>query len=141
MKIFLPILLTLVLISCSTTHKDNTEAISEAETLVDTHDYSEALTICNNIIADTIDSQMSASQWGRLAIIYMQLAEVVTEDENTALALKCYRKAFAVDSDSAAIYFENIDIASHAHTLNMLSTSLDSPIDLVEYEPQDSIYI
>lgn len=93
-------------------------------------------------MSDSSDLTLSAKQWAQLSIAHMQLAENNNLEENAAMAVKCYRNAFAVDSDSATVYFEDIDIdlASLSHTLQMLSSSIDNPVEILGYEDIDSIY-
>lgn len=141
MRTLLLITTALALTACSI--KDNASAIDQVEAMINNNDYNRALELCNKIISDSANSDISASLWGQLSIRYMQLAEMKHEDENTAIALQCYRQAFATDSDSAALFYENIDInlTTHIHTLRMLSSSLDITPEFLEFETPDSFYI
>ena len=141
MKLFATLALTLFLTAACTSHS-NDDTIAAVEIMINNCDYDAAQRACDKLVADSATNQLSALQWGQLAIAYMSLAESTNEDANTALATQCYRNAFAVDSDSAALYFENIDIdlASLSHTLRMLSSSIDNPIESLEVEDIDSIF-
>ena len=141
MKLFVTLILGLItLVACSTSESKNT--ISAIEIFIDNGDFDAAQKACNNLMSDSANLTLSAKQWAQLSIAHMQLAENNDLEENAAIATKCYRNAFAVDSDSAALYFENIDIdlASLSHTLRMLSSSIDNPIESLEVEDIDSIF-
>ena len=139
MKPFAILALTLILAAACTSHS-NDDTIAAVEIMINNCDYDAAQRACDKLVADSATNQLSALQWGQLAIAYMSLAESTNEDANTALATQCYRKAFATDSDSASAFFDNIGIeeAAFAHTLLMLSSSIDSPADLNDFEA-DSI--
>jgi len=141
MKLFVILILALTtLVACSTSESKNT--ISAIEIFIDNGDFDAAQKACNNLMSDSSDLTLSAKQWAQLSIAHMQLAENNNLEENAAMAVKCYRNAFAVDSDSATVYFEDIDIdlASLSHTLQMLSSSIDNPVEILDYEDIDSIY-
>lgn len=141
MKLFVILILALTtLVACSTSESKNT--ISAIEIFIDNGDFDAAQKACNNLMSDSSDLTLSAKQWAQLSIAHMQLAENNNLEENAAMAVKCYRNAFAVDSDSATVYFEDIDIdlASLSHTLQMLSSSIDNPVEILGYEDIDSIY-
>lgn len=140
MKLFVILILALTtLVACSTSESKNT--ISAIEIFIDNGDFDAAQKACNNLMSDSSDLTLSAKQWAQLSIAHMQLAENNNLEENAAMAVKCYRNAFAVDSDSATVYFEDIDIdlASLSHTLQMLSSSIDNPVEILDYEDIDSI--
>lgn len=141
MKLFVILILALTtLVACSTSESKNT--ISAIEIFIDNGDFDAAQKACNNLMSDSSDLTLSAKQWAQLSIAHMQLAENNNLEENAAMAVKCYRNAFAVDSDSATVYFEDIDIdlASLSHTLQMLSSSIDNSVEILDYEDIDSIY-
>ena len=141
MKLFVILILALTtLVACSTSESKNT--ISAIEIFIDNGDFDAAQKACNNLMSDSSDLTLSAKQWAQLSIAHMQLAENNNLEANAAMAVKCYRNAFAVDSDSATVYFEDIDIdlASLSHTLQMLSSSIDNPVEILDYEDIDSIY-
>ena len=128
MKQYATLALTLFLTATCSSHSTD-DTIAAVEIMINNSDFDAAQRACDKLVADSASSQLSASQWGQLAIAYMYLAENINEDDNTALATQCYRKAFATDIDSATAFFDNIDIeeAAFAHTLLMLSSSIDTP--------------
>lgn len=135
MKQYAILALTLFLTATCSSHSTD-DTIAAVEIMINNSDFDAAQCACDKLVADSASSQLSASQWGQLAIAYMYLAENINEDDNTALATQCYRKAFATDIDSATAFFDNIDIeeAAFAHTLLMLSSSIDTPADLHDFE-------
>lgn len=135
MKQYATLALTLFLTATCSSHSTD-DTIAAVEIMINNSDFDAAQRACDKLVADSASSQLSASQWGQLAIAYMYLAENINEDDNTALATQCYRKAFATDIDSATAFFDNIDIeeAAFAHTLLMLSSSIDTPADLHDFE-------
>lgn len=135
MKPFAILALTLFLTAACSSHS-NDDTITAVEIMINNSDFDAAQRACDKLVADSASNQLSASQWGQLAITYMHLAENINEDDNTALATQCYRKAFATDCDSATAFFDNIGIeeAAFAHTLLMLSSSIDTPADLLDFE-------
>lgn len=141
MKLFATLALTLFLTAACSSHSTD-DTIAAVEIMINNSDFDAAQKACNNLMSDSANLTLSAKQWAQLSIAHMQLAENNDLEENAAIATKCYRNAFAVDSDSAALYFENIDIdlASLSHTLRMLSSSIDNPIESLEVEDIDSIF-
>lgn len=102
-------------ISCSSARKDAHGCpIEQVEALLSTGRLAEARSLANEIASDTT-ARLSATSLCRLSIIYMKLSDIEEADINTALATRCYRRAFILDADSAAAYYESLPLDESRH--------------------------
>lgn len=141
MKFIIPLMLFLMLpTACSITEQNPGNAITRAETMIEHGEFIEAQDVCNELLSDSVLNCLGVSHWCRMAIVYMQLAETCSPEDNTASAIECYRKAFDLNADSATAYFEHIEIgkAQYVFTLSILSSSIDTPSEFTEFEFNDT---
>ncbi|MBQ4345141.1 MAG: hypothetical protein IJC40_04490 [Muribaculaceae bacterium] len=135
--LLLLVTLLMVLVSCSENQSQDTAAsLAYAEASIAAQNYEAAQNTCDSLMQVTTD--LYATQWCHLSIIYMKLADVniSREEENTAVATRCYNKAFDINKDSAEIYYSALSPEEYAH-YDML-TKLVNPIrDVTVEEPLD----
>lgn len=131
----------LMLAACSGVGES--DKISYAEALVMDNDYSKAQNECDNLLKNKQLDSFTAGELCRLAIVYMKLSENSNADENVATAIQCYRTAMRLNPDSVVSYFVNVPIedAQYEATLKFIAKSLDCPMDSIECEIPDSLYI
>lgn len=131
----------LIFVACSGVGES--DKISYAETLVMDNDYSKVQNECDNLLKNKPMDAFTASELCRLAIVYMKLSENYNADENVATATQCYRTAMRLNPDSVASYFMNMPIedVQYEATLKSIAKSLDCPMDSIECEIPDSLYM
>lgn len=141
MKIYnIVILLLLVFVSCVQMSVKDT--ICEVEQMVTTENYGSAKDIVDGLLRET-ETKLTATEYGRISIVYMKLSEFADEDENIALATQCYRSAFDADPDSAMLFYNALPLEEvvYAEMLNALVGSIDNPQDIPSDEPMDSVNV
>ena len=81
----------------------------------------------------------------RLAVIYKKLADTGdgSEDADLAVALRCYRRAFALSADSVISFRRSLtlDDAAAFEVLSKLTDVAEMPVDLSEYSGGDTTEI
>ena len=104
------------------------EAISAAEEAMTRGDNEAAKASADDIL-DSGDAQLTATQLGRLSIIYMQLSDIDEMEDNTAVAFQCYRNAFKANADSAAAFYASItgDGQRYTQMLEALKSMIENP--------------
>lgn len=131
MRYFVLSLLALVLTACW--HSSVGERVATAEAALAMDDFASVRSICDEIICENDESDaISATELGRLSIIYMQLYDRTDDAVALDAATQCYRRAFAVDADSAAHFYTNIPVEmdKYAMSLATLVQSIDNPADI-----------
>ncbi len=117
--------------SCDTA-VDRNDELTAAEQAVDTHNYRSAQNACDQLLEQSAESPLSASQFGRLSLLFMRLSEIDAEHENVGQATQCYLKAFAANADSARAYYNSlpIEMSSYVEMMASLSRAITSPVDI-----------
>lgn len=117
--------------SCHGDHSIS-EDVATAELAMATNDVEATREICDNLFGKEDKSGISATEWARLSILYMQLNERTDDPEVIEYATQCYREAFKNNPDSARIFYENlpVDDDKYAMTLSSIVHSLDNPTDI-----------
>ncbi len=119
----------LVMLSACSVGGNQAAGLAEAERAFDAGNYEAAQDILDDIFDQ--DDRMSATQLGRMSILYMRLADesVDDADDNIGAATKCYMKAYKANADSAQTYYYNLPIehSAHAQTLSQLHEALTAP--------------
>lgn len=130
-------LLSIMLVAC--VQMSVKETIHAVEQMQVAKDYNRAKDVVDELLAED-KKQLNATEYCRISIIYMKLAEVNDEDENIALATLCYRNAFESDPDSAVFFYDTlpIDEVAYAEMLRALVESLDTPQNIPPDEHLDS---
>ena len=84
-------------------------------------------------------TRMSASQLGRLALVYMQVADKSDDPSTVGQAIVCYRMAVRVNTDSAEAYFSHLsgEETAYAEMLREISHRMEAPRDIPADEPLD----
>lgn len=134
---------SLVLDSCAGAG-DVGGALSRAESAMSDgyHDY--ARITADSIMGVTEEEFKSFSPVTlcRLAVIYKKLADTGdgTEDADLAVALRCYRRAFALSADSVISFRRSLtlDDAAAFEVLSKLTDVAEMPVDLSDYSPADT---
>lgn len=117
--------------SCHGDHSIS-EDVSTAELAMATNDVEATREICDNLFGNEDKSAISATEWARLSILYMQLNERTDDPEVIEYAAQCYREAFRNNADSARIFYENlpVDDDKYVMTLSSIVHSLDNPTEI-----------
>jgi len=125
----------MALASCGSPDTDRN--ISLAEEAMESGEYARAREFCDNLALGPDSATMSVSQLGRMSIIYMQLADNADEDENMAMAVRCFNMARRLDADSIEIFYHGLgaEHMRHAMTLMSLMRGLSVNPDSLEDEP------
>ncbi|MDE5744200.1 MAG: hypothetical protein K2H84_00900 [Paramuribaculum sp.] len=126
------VLISWIAFSCSGSAEDITEAnLREAEMAIAQGDMTAAESAAKYIVGDRSLDDLTPRQLGRLSMIYIQLADADDKGDHVSRATDCYRTAFAVDSDSAAAFYNNVipEHTAHAMLLSAIVHSTDIPTD------------
>ncbi len=125
--------------SCSQSVNDD---ISTAELAMNDSQFDMATQICDGIVDDHGLEALTPSQLVRLSILYMRLDEKVETGDNATKAANCYRTAYAINADSAALYYSSVSTTdlSLVQTLNQLAgrQAMDVVIDV---EPEQTVEV
>lgn len=129
--ITLSIIVLVFMCSCHGDHSIS-EDVSTAELAMATNDVEATREICDNLFGNEDKSAISATEWARLSILYMQLNERTDDPEVIEYAAQCYREAFRNNADSARIFYENlpVDDDKYVMTLSSIVHSLDNPTEI-----------
>lgn len=105
-----------------------------AETAVAAGSTDQAQDICDKLLHGSFGQQMSEAQLGKIAILYMKLAEASPDgsEDNTATATECFRRAMSLSGDSLSGFFGELPLDDQRHfvLLRRISMSIDHPVDL-----------
>lgn len=120
---------------------DVVERLSAAEMAYATEDAASARRICDEIVDDNAsDSTLTAMQYGRLSILYMQLYDRTDDSDALDMATRCYRSSYEVDADSAAWFYSHLPVEQDKYgmSLTMLVQSMDNPADISDFHGSPS---
>lgn len=120
---------------------DVAERISTAEMAYATEDAAAARRICDDIVDDNAsDSTLTAMQYGRLSILYMQLYDRTDDSDALDMATQCYRSSYKVNADSAAWFYSHLPVEQDKYgmSLTMLVQSMDNPADISDFHGSPS---
>lgn len=106
--------------------------IADAETAMAAEDAETTRELCDNIYSQKDAAAIYATELARLSILYMQVNEHSDDPETVDLAVECYRQAYKVNADSAAMYYDNlpVDREKFAMTLRNIVNSQDYPQEI-----------
>lgn len=137
MRLLIPLILSLLLVSCA--GETISERVAAAEMAFAAEDVAATRQICASIVQDTVKGSFTASELARLSILYMQLNEHDDDPEAVELAANCYRLAFRCNADSARAFYESLpsEDMKYAMTLASLVEQADNPVPL-DSLPDDS---
>lgn len=135
MKNILTIIIGAVLVAlcgCATAISSDDE-LTAAEQAIETHNYRSAQTAGDRLLAQSDESPLTASQYGRLSLLFMRLSEIDAEHENVGQATQCYLKSFATNADSARAYYSSLplEMSSYVEMMANLSRAITSPTDII----------
>lgn len=103
-------------------------------------DYASCERLCNDILENK-QPELTETQYGSLAVLFMKLSETENPEENTAEATKCYIEAMKLSSDSMKGFMSRLapEDLPHFVTVTRLGSFLTRRPDLTdEYAPADS---
>lgn len=108
------------------------QLLGEAEMAMAADDAQTTRELCDNIYSENKTNAIYATELARLSILYMQINEHTDDPEAVELATDCYREAFKVNADSAAMFFDTLpaDREKYAMTLSNIVSSQDSPTEI-----------
>ena len=77
----------------------------------------------------------------RLSLIYAKLSEKSNEDENMAMATKCFHQATEISADTVVEFFAKLPVedAQYGELLKMLSSAIDAPRDISDRDYEDCV--
>lgn len=115
--------------------------LDDAEQAMADNDIRHARMVCDVISYQGRD-RLTEAQLGRLAILYMKLADASNSDDDIADATQCFRMAWKLSADSMRGFVATLSPEDLPHfvMLTRIGGSLDSPPDLSEeHYAEDSI--
>lgn len=142
------IMLALTATSCRENRDQTDEALRDAEMALAQGDMRAAESMTDHLVGDKNLSGLTPRQLGRLSLIYMQLADSSDhgdQSDHISSATACYRKAYELDKDSAAEFYNQVspEQTSRVMMLSNIAESLDTPSDTflqtVDTVPADTI--
>lgn len=133
--IHLAICVIVIAMSCAACHGSHSiaEDVATAELAMASDDVTATREICDRLVNTPHDNtSISAKEWARLSMLYMQLNERTDDPEVVELAAQCYKEAFNVNPDSARAYYQNLPVEydKYAMTLSTIVHSLDNPSEI-----------
>ncbi len=132
---FFLILLMICMLACTPSRP--ADDLSVAEAALEHHNYGVALDICQQTASGDVD-KLSVNDLCRLSLLFMKLSDLKDLEDNAVVATDFYRKAFALNEDSAKVFYDNIPIedARYVELMSQLQRILDHPRQVT-----DSIFI
>lgn len=99
------------------------QSIRQAEDALARGDMQVAESVSSKILGTGNETGLTATQLARLSMVYMQLADGTRNSDYTGRANDLYKKAYDVDADSAARYYNNVraDLQQHVELLSKLN--------------------
>lgn len=115
------------------------ERIVAAADAVSQGDNMAARDLCDRVLRQDRDasSPLAVEQLGRLSMLYMRLAEASDDTENIGLAVRCYRRAFEINADSARAFCSSVPQGEVGMAMQLASIvgTLDHPADIRDDAP------
>lgn len=117
-----------------------TSSLDTADTYLADGDIAEARRTADAIYSGD-STVMTASQFGRLALIYMQISDNSDDPTTVGQAIHCYRMGCHANADSLAAYFSSlpVELDPYAIMLTEIVHRLETPKVIPPDEPVDSI--
>lgn len=139
--IFKILFITLLFTSCGGSRAIDESAMNDVEVMMSAKDFEAAQSVCDDMIEGKDLNQIPIKDLCRLSILYSKLSEQQNQEDNMATATKCYRAARALNADSVAKYFSGLPTEDfqYAELLKNLSNLMDSPMEIRDGEPCDSV--
>lgn len=131
-----------LMLAAACTGGDRTDAdLRDAEMAIAQGDMKVATSVADHIMGDKNITGLTSRQLARLSMIYMQIADSADTGGNISTATKLYRSAYSANADSAALYYSTVPshLTPHARMLAAIAGALDSPADLNDSIPADTI--
>lgn len=132
------------LTACNDKQRIN-ERIATAETVMSEQDLESSRKICDEILGASNDNGISATEYARLSILYMQFYENSDDSDALEQAVSCYHNAVILNPDSAKSVYDRLpaDLHKYAFALSLIVSGLDNPekisIDHDRYVSPDSV--
>lgn len=113
--------------SCISNENHTEKDLQQAEISLIHGNIADAARIAKHINERDTDT-LTCRQLGRLSLIYMQLADSVDTDDNIGLATELCRRAFAMNVDSATLFYSSVSQQQtpYAIMLTAIVGALDS---------------
>lgn len=132
------------IVSCTGSTNFDDE-LTEASTAIEQGDYATAQSLCDNLYKKKSSAQ-TASQLGRLSILFMDLSnsgETDSQTDNIMAAIQCYLSAYDLNPDSAMIFYESLYAIDNdrAEALSLITRSMTGqrPVEVSDEEPSDTL--
>lgn len=130
-KIFYVAMIALLcgaVVSCGSA-PSTADSLTAAERALETHHYKAAQTVADELYAETAKGSFTATELGRLSLLFMRLSENGGEHENIGQAMQCYLKAYETDPDSARAFYDSLplDESSYVDMMSTLGRSITTP--------------
>lgn len=121
----------LCLIACTPSRP--ADDLSVAEAALEQYNYGVAYDLCQQVSSGDVD-KLSVRDLCRLSLLYMKLSDLKDLEDNALVATDFYRKANAINEDSAKIFYDNLPIedARYVELMSQLQRILDHPREMTE---------
>ena len=112
------------------------DPVTRAEALYEDGRYAEVQTMCDSLVTPARIDALSVDQLCRLTLMFIKLADYSAEDDNIALATRCFRDASERSADSFSAFFQKcpLDQQSQLLLLSRISQSLEERPDSITDE-------
>ncbi len=112
------------------------DPVIRAEALYEDGRYEEARTICDSLVTPGRIANLSVDRLCRLTLMFIKLADYSAEDDNIAMATRCFRDVGERSPDSVSAFFRKctLDQQSQLLLLSRILQSLDERPDSITDE-------
>lgn len=126
----LSIMIGCMVVSCNDVKKTN-ERIATAETAIAEQDFQAGKRICDEILGDESDESLSATDYARLSILYMQFYENTDDSNALDRAVSCYHHGMEINPDSVKYIYASLPAEDHkyAFALSMIVEGMENTTD------------
>lgn len=140
MRILFVILMSVLMFSACESNVD-TDKVALIEQLLESKNYESAQDECDDITAEAELKDIPVKDLCRLSLIYAKLSEKSNEDENMAMATKCFHQATEISADTVVEFFAKLPVedAQYGELLKMLSSAIDAPRDISDRDYEDCV--
>lgn len=140
--IFKSVAILVVMLASAACSGINPDAeMNAAEAAINEGDYERANDICKSLL-DKDDSKMTAAEYARLSMLFMQLTDPAVDGDGVSHAAQCWQKAMAINADSARHFYSTVPVEQQKNVvlLNAIVSMFDRSADFTDdYEETDSL--
>ncbi len=136
---------TAIFLTAACSGFDANADLDAADQAIAAGEYSSAQAICNSLMTKH-EAQLSATQFARLSMLFMQLTDKADDGTDATHAATCWIKAMKLDPDSATLFYSSVPVDQQKNVVllnaivSMFNHNDEIPgLDSIDSEMADSL--